>query len=124
MSSFVIAPGRPMKQPEFVAFRDRLLQQCISIHSERAAKYATPANAFADLRASEEGGVTAPQAAYIHLGKHYRAVGSIVAQMARGEAPTPPADGDVLNNIRDSINYLILLAGVMSEDLAAEGPDA
>jgi hypothetical protein len=44
--------------------------------------------------------------------------------MARGEAPTPPADGDVLNNIRDSINYLILLAGVMSEDLVAEGPDA
>ena len=124
MSSFAIAPGRQMKQPEFVAFRDRLLQQCISIHSERAAKYATPGNAFADLRASEEGGVTAPQAAYIHLGKHYRAVGSIVAQMARGEAPTPPADGDVLNNIRDSINYLILLAGVMSEDLAAEGPDA
>ena len=124
MSSFAIAPGRLMKQPEFVAFRDRLLQQCISIHSDRAAKYATPGNAFADLRASEEGGVTAPQAAYIHLGKHYRAVGSIVAQMARGEAPTPPADGDVLNNIRDSINYLILLAGVMSEDLAAEGPDA
>ena len=88
MSSFAIAPGRLMKQPEFVAFRDHLLQQCISIHSERAAKYATPGNAFADLRASEEGGVTAPQAAYIHLGKHYRAVGCIVAQMACGEAPT------------------------------------
>ena len=105
MSSFAIAPGRLMKQPEFVAFRDHLLQQCISIHSERAAKYATPGNAFADLRASEEGGVTAPQAAYIHLGKHYRAVGCIVAQMACGEAPTDaPAhrcsSGDRLPGLR------------------------
>jgi hypothetical protein len=113
-----------MKPGDFVAFRDQLLTECIAIHTDRAAKYASDADSFSDLRASAGGGVTAAQAAYIHLGKHIRAVGSIVAQMSRGEEPSLPADGDVLNNIRDSINYLVLLAGVISEDLAAEGPDA
>ena len=113
-----------MRKADFAVFREQLFTECIAIHTDRAAKYATDADAFSDLRASAGGGVTAAQAAYIHLGKHIRAVGSIVAQLSRGEEPSLPADGDVLNNIRDSINYLVLLAGVIHEDLAHEGPDA
>lgn len=113
-----------MKPGDFIQFREKLINECIAIHTDRAAKYADDRDSFADLRASAVGGVTAAQAAYIHLGKHYRAVGSIVADLSAGRSPKPPADGDILNNIRDSINYLVLLAGVISEDLANEGPDA